>query len=42
MDFADPSLCWLAVEIGVRDILTVDIADFGRCRLPDGRPFNLL
>ena len=42
MDFADASLYWLAVETGVRDILTIDVADFGRYRLPDGRAFNIL
>ena len=42
MDFADASLYWLAHETGVRDILTVDIRDFRRYRLPDGQPFNLL
>jgi len=42
MDFADASLYWLATEIGVRDILTIDVRDFRRYRLPDGEPFNLL
>jgi predicted nucleic acid-binding protein len=42
MDFADASLYWLAAETGVTDILTIDVADFGRYRLPDGRSFNLL
>jgi predicted nucleic acid-binding protein len=42
MDFADASLYWLAADTGVVDILTVDVADFSRYRLPDGRGFNLL
>lgn len=42
MDLADASLYWLSVETGVIDILTVDVADFSRYRLPDGRVFNLL
>ena len=42
MDFADASLYWLAAETGVMDILTVDLKDFRRYRLPDGQPFNLL
>jgi predicted nucleic acid-binding protein len=42
MDFADASLYWLAVETGIRDILTIDLADFRRYRLPDGQAFNLL
>lgn len=42
MDLADASLYWLAAETGVTDIMTVDVADFSRYRLPDGRPFSLL
>lgn len=42
MDFADASLYWLAAEIGVVDILTIDVADFSRYRLPDGRGFNVV
>lgn len=42
MDFADASLYWLAVETGVTEILTVDVADFSRYRLPDGKAFTLL
>jgi predicted nucleic acid-binding protein len=42
MDFADASLYWLAAETGIRDILTIDLRDFRRYRLPDGQPFNLL
>ena len=42
MDLADASLYWLAIETGVTDILTVDVADFQRYRLPDGSRFTLL
>ncbi len=42
MDLADATLYWLAAETGVRDILTVDVRDFRRYRLPDGQVFNLL
>ena len=42
MDLADASLYWLAIETGVTLIMTVDIADFARYRLPDGRAFELL
>lgn len=42
MDLADASLYWLAVEMGVREIMTVDVADFRRYRLPDGGHFELL
>jgi len=41
MDLADASLYWLANETGVTDILTTDIADFSRYRLPDGQAFTL-
>ena len=42
MDLADASLCWLAVESGVTDIMTVDVTDFSRFRLPRGKTFTLL
>jgi uncharacterized protein len=42
MDFADASLYWLSVVTGIREILTVDMVDFGRYRLPDGRRFEVL
>jgi predicted nucleic acid-binding protein len=42
MDLADASLYWLAFETGVTDIMTVDIADFSRYRLPDGTAFTIL
>ncbi len=42
MDLADATLYWLAVETGVREIMTVDVADFSRYRLPDGEALTLL
>jgi hypothetical protein len=42
MDFADASLYWLAVATGIREILTVDNADFARYQLPDGRRFEIV
>ena len=42
MDLADASLYWLAIETGVVAILTTDVADFSRYRLPDGQAFTLL
>lgn len=42
MDLADASLVWLADKIGLREIMTVDIGDFNRYRLPDGSAFVLL
>ena len=42
MDLADASLYWLAIETGVTDIMTMDLADFSRYRLPDGRAFTII
>ncbi|MGH8595313.1 MAG: type II toxin-antitoxin system VapC family toxin [Gammaproteobacteria bacterium] len=42
MDLADASLYWLAMETTVTHIMTIDIADFSRYRLPDGAAFTLL
>lgn len=42
MDLADASLYWLASETGVNEVMTVDVADFRRYRLPDGAHFELL
>lgn len=42
MDLADGSLYWLACESGVTQILTTDVRDFSRYRLPDGRGFDIL
>ena len=42
MDLADASLLWLAHETGLREIMTVDVKDFARYRLPDGEALALL
>jgi predicted nucleic acid-binding protein len=42
MDLADASLYWLAIETGVTEILTVDVMDFSRYRLPGRKSFTLL
>jgi uncharacterized protein len=42
MDLADASLYWLAADSGVRTILTTDLNDFRRYRLPGGAWFNIL
>lgn len=42
MDLADASLYWLASETGIVEIMTTDVADFRRYRLPNGRAFVLL
>ncbi len=42
MDLADASLYWLAQETGINEIITVDVADFSRYRLPDRRAFVLV
>lgn len=42
MDLADASLYWLAAETGLTEILTVDVSDFSRYRLPRGKAFTLL
>jgi uncharacterized protein len=41
-DLADASLYWLAAEAGLTEILTVDVSDFSRYRLPPGKAFALL
>jgi predicted nucleic acid-binding protein len=42
MDLADASLVWLASDTGVNRIMTTDVLDFSRYRLPDGRAFEIL
>ena len=42
MDLADASLLWLANESGLREIMTVDVKDSARYRLPDGEALALL
>ena len=41
-DFADATLVWLANNTGMRDILTVDEADFSVYRLKGGKRFALV
>ena len=42
IDFADAALVWLANHTGIRDILTVDEADFSVYRLKGGKRFALV
>ena len=42
IDFADATLVWLANHTGMRDILTVDEADFSVYRLKGGKRFVLV
>lgn len=42
MDLADASLFCLAHETSVTRIMTTDVRDFSRYRLPDGRAFEIL
>ncbi|MEO9103040.1 MAG: PIN domain-containing protein [Burkholderiaceae bacterium] len=42
MDLADASLVWLAGDSDVTRIMTLDVRDFSRYRLPDGRGFEIL
>jgi predicted nucleic acid-binding protein len=42
MDFADASLVWLAQDTGVCRVMTMDVRDFSRYRLADGRAFEIL
>lgn len=42
MDLADASLLWLAHESGLREIMTIDVKDFARYRLPDGEALALI
>lgn len=42
MDLADASLVWLAADMNVTRIMTLDVRDFSRYRLPDGRGFEIL
>lgn len=42
MDLADASLVWLATETQVTRIMTMDIRDFSRYRLADGRGFEVV
>ena len=42
IDYADAALVWLANHTGMRDILTVDEADFSVYRLKGGKRFELV
>ena len=42
MDLADASLLRLAEDTGVLTIMTLDVRDFSRYRLADGRAFEIL
>jgi uncharacterized protein len=42
MDLADASLLWLAEDTGVLTVMTLDVRDFSRYRLADGRTFEIL
>ena len=42
MDLADASLVWLAAQCDVARVITLDVRDFSRYRLPDGRSFEIL
>lgn len=42
MDLADASLMWLAMHRQANKILTEDVRDFYRYKLPDGRAFEIL
>ena len=42
MDLADASLYALAADTGINRIMTLDVRDFSRYRLPDGRSFEIL
>ena len=42
MDLADASLVWLAQDTNTLNVMTIDVRDFSRYRLPDGRSFEIL
>ncbi len=42
MDLADASLYWLAIETGLHEIMTVDVREFSRYRLPDQSTFIIV
>ena len=41
MDLADASLVWLAQDTNTLNVMTMDVRDFSRYRLPDGRSFHI-
>lgn len=42
MDLADASLVWLAGKTRISAVMTVDVRDFSRYRLPNGRAFEII
>jgi predicted nucleic acid-binding protein len=42
MDLADATLVWLAQDTNTLNVMTLDVRDFSRYRLPDGRHFEIL
>ncbi|WP_048440828.1 type II toxin-antitoxin system VapC family toxin [Caenimonas sp. SL110] len=42
MDLADATLYSVAAQTDIRTIMTLDIRDFSRYRLPDGQAFEIL
>jgi predicted nucleic acid-binding protein len=42
MDLADAALYWVAAETGIQEIMTTDVRDFSRYRLPDRESFTIL
>jgi uncharacterized protein len=42
MDLADATLVWLAVETQTNRIMTLDVRDFSRYRLPNGQAFEII
>lgn len=42
MDLADASLVWMAQDTNTLQVMTMDVRDFSRYRLPDGRSFEIL
>jgi hypothetical protein len=42
MGLADASLLWLAADTSVNRIMTMDVRNFSRYRLPDGQAFEIL
>ena len=41
-NLADASLIWLGHETGLREIMTIDVKDFARYRLPDGDALEVM
>jgi predicted nucleic acid-binding protein len=42
MDLADATLYSVAAQTSIRTIMTLDVRDFSRYRLPDGKAFEIL